>query len=495
MSSLIPEGAGIILGVGVGAAASAAIEPAVEIPKQEAWDRNRNRLLDAAVMARLVAQGAIDLSTGQNSAHREGFSDDKFDHLVYLSQTVPGIGEATDLWRKGLLAPDLYTHALTKSGLDQRYVAPIVANKTAQLVGLGDIAYAIVRGLLPAPSWVPVAAPTSGTTVPRFPMVPLDPIKLAEKLGFDENMLHLMVGRSGLSMAPVMAANAYFRQIINYEDALLAGAEGDLRTEWMPYVIDTARQILTAHDYAELQLRGYLNQAQRRAGTAKHGMSPADSDLLYDVLGRGLSLHQAFIGIRRGGSLNGPTGQIPPWALYQLQRGNLRPEVYNLAWAAHETYPSAFVFRQLLKDGALTETEGRDYFLGMGWPQTLAEKAAAAYAVTTGPTADPHVAKAQSHLWSTVQTRYIAAEPGDVDPTAAFDQLGVPAGVRGEITALWDTARGYTSKRLTATQVKKAYRGGVTNPDTGAPWTLDEATAELISLGYSPDDAQTFLEI
>src|SRR5207302_11322423 len=123
-----------------------------------------------------------------------------------------------------------------------------------ELPGIGDIAYGVVRGLLPPPAYVPVAPPTSGDYVPRFPVVNIDPEQRAAAQGFDKKMLQLMVGRSGLSMAPIMAAQALFRSnaaatisglpdipgvapfirkpYVGPNDYLLAIAEGDLRTEW-----------------------------------------------------------------------------------------------------------------------------------------------------------------------------------------------------------------------------------------------------------------------
>ena len=483
-----------IAGLGVGEAAGVALEPVLDPLKQDAWARNTPRVLELGELAQLAASGLISQDAAHTEGARSGYSPDRVDRAIQLVLEAAPVAELLELWRRGKISEQLVDHGLAKARIEPQYWDAIKELFYGRL-SPQEVALGIVRSIIDSAGLQVGENDTSGGVVPAYPVSPIDPLLEAQADGIDRERLRVLVGEIGLPMSLQQAASAYFRKIIELPDFYKAVAQGDTRPAWGPFILEQARQILTAHDYAELQLRGYLNQTQRREGTAKHGMSTADSDLLYDVLGRGLSLHQAFIGIRRGGSLNGPTGQIPPWALYQLQRGNLRPEVYNLAWAAHETYPSAFVFRQLLKDGALTETEGRDYFLGMGWPQTLAEKAAAAYAVTTGPTADPHVAKAQSHLWSTVQTRYIAAEPGDVDPTAAFDQLAVPQSVRGEITALWDIARSYTRKRLTATQVKKAYRGAVTNPDTGQPWTLDDATNELISLGYSLDDAQTFLDI
>jgi hypothetical protein len=495
VSNLLSEGTGIVVGVGVGAAAAAALEPAVEIPKQEAWAKNPNRILDVALLARLVAQGGIPLGTAHTDAERDGYLPDKVDALVYLSQTVPGGAEALSLWRKGLISDDLFLHTLVKAGLDQRYAAPIVQSKLLERVGLGDIAYGVVRGILPAPSWVPVPPPASGDKVPRFPQVNIDPLELANQIGYDENMLKLMVGRSGLSMAPIMAANALFRGIIGPDDFLLAIAEGDLRTEWAEAVRDTARQILTAGQYAELELRGFLSTTQRRANTAKHGMSDADSDLLYDVMGRSIPVHQITTGLARGGEWTGQATTAPEPYLSSLRRGNLRPEYYSLAYANRYSYPSAFVVRALLTDGAITQAEGEQIFLDVGWRPDLAKTVAQHYAPTTSTVSDPHIAKANTQLWTTLHRSYIAEETDDTTATTTLATLGVAAAAIPEVLRLWQAERALIRKQLSAAQVKKAYAEAAINPATGTAWTQTDALDALIQRGYSMNDATTLLEL
>src|SRR5690348_559827 len=169
MSNVIPESAGIVLGVGVGAAASAAIEPAVEIPKQEAWARNRNKILAAGLMAELVAQGAVDLTVGHGSAEREGYADDKFDHLVYLAQTAPGASEALELWRKKFIGADLYEHALIKAARDPRYIFPDDAYRLKERIPVSDLAYMVVRDLVPDPFGYEGPSGPGDTTISDIP--------------------------------------------------------------------------------------------------------------------------------------------------------------------------------------------------------------------------------------------------------------------------------------------------------------------------------------
>jgi len=63
------------------------------------------------------------------------------------------------------------------------------------------------------------------------------------------------------------------------------------------------------------------------------------------------------------------------------------------------------------------------------------------------------------------------------------------------VLTAWNHERDVERKQLTPTQVKKAYANAVTNPATGTPWTRDDALAALIGRGYSPNDANTFLDL
>ena len=507
----------LVIGIAAGAAASAALEPALEIPKQDAWDGARNRILDPGLLARLVAQGGVTLDIAHYYAHRQGYDDDQFAGLVYLSQAVPGIAEALTLWRLGIIKDGPFKHVLVKSGLEQQYVDAIMQTKKDQRPGIGDIAYSVVRGYLPTDITLPVAPPSQAGLVPRFPQSNVKAETWAEQIGFDSDALELMIARSGLSMAPGMAANGLFRSnaaatisnlpnipgvspfagqpYLNSDDYSLAISEGDLRTEWGDAVLQVSRQILTAGEYAELELRGYIDGTTRRALTSQHGMSHFDSDLLYDVQGRGLSLRNAMIGSRRGGTLDGPTDNIPDWAMYQLQRGNLRPEVFNLAWHARESYPSAFVIRALLSDGAISETEGHDLLYQSGWPDALATTVAQHYAAKSGGSTNKHVTAAQGQLWTTTHTAYKNGEIDWAEAAQNLTALGISAADQNAIKTLWDAERDTYRKQLTPTQIKKAWSGAVVNPATGVAWTKDDALAALIGRGYSPNDANTFLEL
>ena len=351
---------GIIIGAGVGAAASTALTPAFEPARQNAWKQNPVKLLDPAVMARLVAQGGLSLGTAYSEAALEGYSSDKVDALVYLSQTVPGFGQAVTALRRGTITPEEFGHTLVKAGMDARYY-PAIEDLQHEWLTPAQVALGIVRSLLNDPGLMPVQLDTAGGKVPAYPVSNIDALKEAAGGGINEEHLRVLVGSIGLPMSVQQAASAYFRGIIALPDYNRAILEGDTRPEWAGAILDQARQIITAHDWVELHLRGWATQAEMYAGTALHGMSKADTDWLFKVLGRPIPVHQITTGIARGGTYNGPTADIPEVYLHSLQESNQRPEWYNLSYANRFSYPSLFQLNALVKAKAIDAPTAEDW--------------------------------------------------------------------------------------------------------------------------------------
>lgn len=485
---------GIAIGTGVGQAVGDVVVPQLRELKYGQSAKFPVVPLAAEIAAEIAAENVDAYDRMAGEALQFGYNADRFRDLYGVILNAPGMGELLAMMRRGTISGGDFAHGLRKARYEPRWDAAL-EDLRHEYIGIGDIAMAIVRGILPAPAYVPVAPPTHGDKVPRYPVVPVDPEALAAKLGYDAQMLEIMVGRSGLSLAPVMAANALFRNIIGPDDFLMAVAEGDLRTEWADTLREVSRQILTSGQYAELQLRGFLTQAQRRTKTAQHGMTNADSDLLYDLLGRSINVHAITTGLARGGTFNGPTGNIPAEYLQSLERGNLRPEYYSLAYANRFSYPSAFVIRSLLTDGVLSERQGEEIFLEIGWRPDLAKQVAQAYAVTQTAGGDKHVQKAQTQLWNTTHTSYKGYEISAPTARQALTAAGVTPSAVPQVLAIWDEERQLIRKTLTAKQLVKLVSSQAVNPATNAPWTSAEIMPRLLELGYDQADATSLLEL
>jgi hypothetical protein len=256
-----------------------------------------------------------------------------------------------------------------------------------------------------------------------------------------------------------------------------------------------SRQILTASEYQEAALRGILTNEQANAKAAQHGMTTEDAQLLFQILGRPLTVHQITTGLARGGEFGGTYADVPEPYRDAIRRSNIRPEYARLAYANRYTYPSAFVLRSLAQSGDLGDASAVEaILLDIGWPPTLAAKVAPLWVGGSGG-ADPHVTKAENQLWTTLHRSYVAEETDDPTATATLGTLGVTATAQPEVLALWQAERELIRKQLTPAQIKKAYTHGVPNPATGQTWTRDDALAALIARGYSANDANVFLDL
>ena len=263
----------------------------------------------------------------------------------------------------------------------------------------------------------------------------------------------------------------------------------------MDVALALRRRLLTPHDYAEAELRGLMDRTEAEAGAALVGLETADYETLFGILGRPLAVHQITTGLARGGTYGGDYSDVPAGPFRDaIRRSAIRPEYASLAYANRYTYPSAFVLRSLAQAGDLGDVNAVQQVLEeIGWKPSFAAEVAAAW--MGGTKADTHTAKAQTQLWTTTHRSYIAAESDDATATAALEAAGVDAGSVPAVLALWAKERELVRKQLTPAQIKKAYKESATNAETGAAWTRDEALAALIARGYSPTDADSFLNI
>lgn len=506
---------GIALGEGVGGAIGAVVEPQLQDLKNTQWGAHALKPLPLELAARLIAENrAIGGVTPSVWAEHDGYGSAVFNNAVELARKYPSLDEALTLARRWDYVTGSYlaTQGQLKSWLQYNGfstgMTDIFAKLLVSRLDPAVVATAVQRSIFKAPPWLPVpdysafpAVPNPLHGVPAFTQTALVSDREAFDSGIDDERLRVMTAIVGLPLSLEQAASAYFRKIINLDAFARAVAEGNTRIEWGPAALEQARQILTAGEYAELQLRGFLTEANRRLHTAKHGMTQADSDLLYDVLGRSITVHAVTTGLARGGRYKPPPATlaqqeagIPADYLAALQRSNIRPEWYDLAYANRYSYPSAFVLRALTQAHDLTQAESEAILLDIGWKPDLALKVSTRWAGGTGAAADPHVKQAKTQLWSTTHRSYLAEESTDADVTPRFSLLGIPAAAQTEILTLWQSERELIRKQLTPAQVKKAFTKLVVNPATGVAWTRDEALAALLARGYSLADANVFLD-
>lgn len=372
---------GIIIGVGVGEAAAAALEPIVEPAKQEAWQKNQNAILDAGTLARLAAQGGITLDAAKATAELHGLTADKMERLYYLAQAVPGVGEALTLLRRQTAAGNdfsaLFDHALVKSGVDPRYV-PALSALVQNLLSPSEIANAVQQGHLPNPNILPAletnVTPAPGAVAPAtvdaqppssipLTQIDIDPIAEAAGSGIELDRLQVLANLAGLPPGQHELLQMWNRGLIDEESVDAGIREGHTKTKWIGPFKRLRWSVLSHLQYVEARVRGWITNEELYAGGALSGFTPAQLDLLHSTHGRPISARAVARGLARGGVRLDPvadfTGANPvgangenvapiPDALFRaMQQSNVQQQWYDLERRDIVNYPSLFMLNRL----------------------------------------------------------------------------------------------------------------------------------------------------
>jgi hypothetical protein len=407
MANPLGAAPGIMVGVGVGEAASAALEPVIEPARQQAWDKNRNAILDPGLMAQLAARGGVTLQAAKTTNHLHGLTDDKTEALVYLSQTLPGTGELDDLSNRRLISPEQVQEALTRHGIPADWHDALIA-AMQDILTPGELAAAIHRGLVPSSGLLLGEQPEPPFKVEAYPVQPIDAIREAEGSGYDKERLQVLVGLQGLPMGPHEAAQALFRGIITHGDYIRAFNTSNMRNEWAQAILDQTRQIPTARDFFENALRGYHDLPWALDQAKRHGMSEADATVIYQNQGRPMNIHQITQALARGAKFNPEPGEIQDPYLASIVEGPIKPGYYELAESLKYTLPSAFVMRQLAQSGVWSEAKTAERLKWAGWLPEDADEAAKAWSTPAVATKEnPWIAKAQQRWWTDAQNSFI----------------------------------------------------------------------------------------
>jgi hypothetical protein len=429
---------GLAIGTGLGGAIEDTVRPRLESFRQSQWKAHPDVALQPGAAAEVAAEDFASFQAMVDEAARNGYNSARFQHLYDITVTAPGMGELLNVLRRGTINPGNFTHGLRKARLEPMWDNAL-ADLANQKLSAPDIAYMVVRGVLPDDGMLGQTLPTHADNLNLPPQLALDPVAEAALTGWDKERLRAFIGRSGLAMAPVMAAQARFRKILTQNDYELTIARGDLYPAYADPVLQASRQIPSAGEAVQYQLRGFTDAAGRRALTELHGMTDAHSDILYDVAGRAPSDRQVYIGLARGAKYPATYADVPEPFRAAIQRSDIRPEFADIVYQNRYSLPSAFVVRSLLTDGAIDEARGSTILQHEGWPQDLADLVANHYGGKTAAVKpDPHVTKAQGQLYTEAHKAYVKVGLDRAQVTPALNALAVPAAAQAEVFTLWD---------------------------------------------------------
>jgi hypothetical protein len=168
-------------------------------------------------------------------------------------------------------------------------------------------------------------------------------------------------------------------------------------------------------------------------------MTQADTDVLYQIERRPLNPHAITTGLARGGNFNPQPGGLTDPYEASVHQADLGPEWYDLAIANKYLYPSAFVLRSLAQAGDLGgHAAVEQILLEIGWKPSFATKVSTAWTAAGTVKVDPHVAKAQTTLYTEAHKAYVKVGLDRAQVTPALNALAVPAAAQQEVFSLWD---------------------------------------------------------
>jgi len=462
----------LLFSFGLGTAAAPALEPFVQTIVNDAWTAHPVKPPTIYTMAPAAARGKVAVSDVKTWANESGFSDPVLNAVMAGSLVGPDLADLFSMWRRGFIDQAGFETGLTTLGVQQSWWPHLEQLFRTHLTP-AEAANARQQQF--------IDQATQQATAALYGLTTADADIQFELAGLPPGV------ETGLTM--------WRRGIIDQATFDRIVAEGHTKTKYTAALEQLQRQLLSAATAVRAHLKGHIDAAEMHARGAEWGYSAADMDLWYQAEGRPATAHQIHIGYMRGASLPGASSERDAIDIAVAQ-SDIRPEYADLIFAGRDTYPSLFQLNRLVQANAVTPATAADWATKSGVNAEVVRTLETYWQGLGGTTvADAHVTKANSQLWTTLHKAYLGGVATTPEVQQGFTLLGVPTAAQQAVLDRWTFEQGIERKRLTPAQVKKAWGESVINPATGAAWTKDEAIAYLVELGYSVNDANTFLEI
>jgi hypothetical protein len=454
-----------IVGFGVGQAMGPALRPPIQDLINEAWTLHPSRPFSADTAAAMWVEGVWTPDRAKQEGAYVGIDGDRMNALRDLIDDPPDAQTLMALWRRGLISGDKFIEGLRHLRIETDYFEALRQTHDVLLTP-EQVANARQRNFM--------------TRAEQYAEAALQ--------GVTNDRAEVQFELSGLPPPPDRAREMWRRGIIGETEFRQAIVEGNEKLKYVDEEVALFRPLLTPAQIVNQRLRGWRDTAWMDERLSEHGFSAEQANDLFEGQGRPVAFRQVFIGQRRGGEYNGPTGGIDPAILKALQESNIRPEWYNLADAQKESYPSGFVIRGLAQSGDITPEVTRRLLLGLGWPEFLIDAVVGAWTGGGGTGGGALVKSARTQAVTEIRNAYLIGQADEGQARGWLDAIGVAAADTDGMIPIWNVMREVPQRGLTAAQIKKAYS------NLAALWPRSRALDELALLGYTADDAATLLD-
>jgi hypothetical protein len=476
------EGAAYALGVATGPV----LAPAVEELKNQAWREASTKAVDPGGAAEIVAEDVQRRDWGANEAAAHGIDGSRFDAIVGAVLNGPGFGELIRILRRHPNGGPDFEHGLRKAKLETRW-DDLLADLANERLDPAVIANAIQQGFMHDAGVLPVTPDQTPGKVVTEPPVDIDTLAEAAAGGYDPDRLTVLARLAGLPPGPEALASMVFRNIVEAQDYSRGVGQGHTKNEWADAILEYSRQIPSVTDYVQAHLKGWIDAPAMYAGTARHGMTKADTDLTYLRSGRPAAPGQMATAVARG--IDGPDGS--PMDRQQFLKGiaesDIRPEWGPMLYDSRYLYPPLFQLTRLVQAGAVTADTAAEWATFDRYPPAVVNALHTYWTQSkTEQTVSTPARLATTQARAALHKRFLVDRIDSAGVLSGLELLGSDPAEAGHILEMWTLEKGWLVKPLTPSQIKKLYTQGTI--------TIDEATLALEELHMSEGDATSYLQ-
>lgn len=516
---------GAVMGVGIGGAARDALAPTMEVARQSAWGQRAIRVLSAGEAAAASVRGIDHGIDYPDDAKREGVGRNRFRVLEDLARTRPGLPVLLDLWRRDPGAGGDVQTALRREGYTEMWVDRLmqlrnVLPPVSDLVrfGVREVYNPPLRDELGLDAEFPEGFANAAERVGLSRQTARDYWAAHWELPSLEQLIEMLY-RTDLTPA-------------GFRNALKAI---DIAPVWRRRFEEISRRIPPLQDMIRFAVReAYDDRAAADLGldddypslftsqAGLHGMAEVDARRYWRAHWRLPSPTMGYEMLHRRIITRDQLGRLLKALDYpSVWRGRLMDISYRV--------PGRIDLRRMLGEGVLTRAQVLDGYKDLGYTDTWAERLTTfAERTATGATRDltaaqlgaqyegyqltraallrelrqlrysdveaealadlgdaRRVKKYRDAVIGKAHSQYIGGFITEAQSAAALGELHLARKSVDELLRLWRVERDIAVTKLTAREIRAAYRRGTV--------ALEDAVAQLRARGYSDADARTFL--
>lgn len=308
-------------------------------------------------------------------------------------------------------------------------------------------------------------------------------------------------------------------------------AQGRLADKWLPMIEGLGQVPLGVVDAVDAVVEGQISMADGVAIAYVNGVSADDFQILYNTRGNPPDPSTLADALRRGFITRDDTGPDALSFRQGISEGATKDKWIGVLENLLVVLPPARTVTALQRSGAITAAQALDYYAQLGLDidtanQYVADATSVKTATSTelaksdvltlytdraidAPTAtglleslgydatecayllqiqDLHLAVTNIDSAITrIKAAYVVGKLDTTTVTNALNALSVPGSQQQQLLGIWNIEVATNVKTLTPSQIVDAWAYQIL--------TQDEATAELVGLGYSAQDAYVLLSI